>query len=177
MRAAVRFADGVAALESVGVRTFLELGPDAVLAGMGQDCVGEAARFVPALRRERAECESVVSALGSCHVRGVEVAWGDYLTGGSRVDLPTYAFQRERFWVDALSGQGSLAAVGLRSADHPLVGAVLSAPDSGGVVLTGRLSLDALPWLAGHRVLGQTLFPGTGFVELARAPPTTWAAR
>ncbi|NUT22034.1 MAG: SDR family NAD(P)-dependent oxidoreductase [Hamadaea sp.] len=167
VRSAVRFADGVRTLEAAGVGTYLELGPDAVLSAMGQLCLTGKAKFVSAMRKDHGECESLMAAVAACHVRGVPVAWAVCLDGGRRVDLPTYAFQRERYWVDALSGQGSLVAAGLRAADHPLLGAIVSAPDSGGVVLTGRLSLDALPWLAAHRVLGQTVFPGTGFVELA----------
>ena len=59
------------------------------------------------------------------------------------------------------------AVVGLAGAEHPLLGAVVQQPDSGGVVLTGRLSVGAQPWLADHAVGGVVLFPGTGFVELA----------
>ncbi|MET9002969.1 SDR family NAD(P)-dependent oxidoreductase, partial [Amycolatopsis sp. NPDC004169] len=92
VREAVRFADGVATLEAEGVRTFLELGPDGVLSAM----VGSAA--VPALRRDRPEERTLLTALAGVWVRGGAVDWAAYLPAGPRTDLPTYPFQRSRFW-------------------------------------------------------------------------------
>src|SRR4029077_211614 len=63
-------------------------------------------------------------------------------------------------------GGGELGGLGLVGAEHGLLGAVVARPDSGGVVLTGRISTVAQPWLIDHAVAGVTLFPGTGFVEL-----------
>ena len=78
-----------------------------------------------------------------------------------------YAFQRRRFWLSSGSaGLGDPAGLGLAGAEHALLGAVVHAPDSGGVVLTGRVSLGTHPWLADHAVLGAVIFPGAGFVEL-----------
>ncbi|MEU3529957.1 polyketide synthase dehydratase domain-containing protein, partial [Streptomyces sp. NPDC038707] len=88
-------------------------------------------------------------------------------TGARRVDLPTYAFQHERYWPETQGSAGDVSGAGLESVEHPLLGAVVELPDGGGVILTGRLSLRAQPWLADHVVDGRVLFPGTGFVELA----------
>ncbi|WP_190181873.1 type I polyketide synthase, partial [Streptomyces naganishii] len=101
VREAVRFLDGVAVLEAEGVTAFVELGPDGVLSVMGQECVaGDGHVFVPVLRRGRAECESVVAALGQVHVRGVGVDWRAFFAGlgTRRVELPTYAFRHQRYW-------------------------------------------------------------------------------
>ncbi|MFD7669273.1 type I polyketide synthase, partial [Streptomyces sp. NPDC059788] len=100
------------------------------------------------------------------------VAWDRLFVGsGARVvGLPTYAFQRERFWLDAPgSSGGGVVAAGLGRAGHPLLGAAVELAGSGGLVLSGRVSLRSHPWLAGHAVLGTVLLPGTGFVELAVA--------
>ncbi|WP_344185737.1 SDR family NAD(P)-dependent oxidoreductase, partial [Streptantibioticus ferralitis] len=86
------------------VTTFVELGPDGVLSAMAQDCVvaDDVAVFVPVLRKGRAEGESLTAALAQAYVRGLVVDWQAYYagTGADRVDLPTYAFQRQRYWLD-----------------------------------------------------------------------------
>ncbi|PRY01759.1 type I polyketide synthase [Allonocardiopsis opalescens] len=171
VRAAVRFADGVRALHAEGVRSFLEVGPDSVLASPVLETLGEAAAqaaVVAAARRDRDEVRQAVAALAALHAHGVPVDWTPFLggRGGARVELPTYAFQRQRYWLDA-AGPGEVGSAGLRPAEHPLLGAVVAAPDGGAVTLTGRLSPDAQPWLADHQVLGTALVPGTALVELA----------
>ncbi|MFJ5546232.1 type I polyketide synthase [Streptomyces sp. NPDC093225] len=174
VREAVRFLDGIRTLETAGVTTYLELGPDGVLSATAQDCLtaedtGSAA-FVPTLRRDRTEAESTTTALAVVHVRGGSVDWGNWFegTGARSTDLPTYAFQHERYWIDVPPGAfADAAAAGLRSAAHPLLGAAVTLADADGLLLTGRLSLATHPWLADHRVMGSVLLPGTAFVELA----------
>ncbi|MFE0027283.1 SDR family NAD(P)-dependent oxidoreductase [Amycolatopsis sp. NPDC059021] len=171
VREAVRFSDGVRWLESQGVTRFVELGPDGVLTGMAQECVGDPGAVVlaPVLRKDRPEPVTLVTALARARIDGSTVDWEEFFSGlGVRkTDLPTYAFERDRYWLRA-SGSADLGGVGLLAAEHPLLGAASSLPDSGGHLLTGRLSLDTTPWLAGHVVLGHVLLPGTAFVELAQ---------
>ncbi|MFF7459774.1 beta-ketoacyl synthase N-terminal-like domain-containing protein, partial [Kitasatospora sp. NPDC008115] len=110
VRASVRFAAGVEALRAEGVTAFLELGPDGVLAAMAKDClIDEPGVAVAAVtRRERPEVSTLLAALGRLHVHGTGVDWAAVLGGraGRRVDLPTYAFQRERFWLEGVGGVG-----------------------------------------------------------------------
>jgi acyl transferase domain-containing protein/acyl-CoA synthetase (AMP-forming)/AMP-acid ligase II/acyl carrier protein len=162
VRGTVRFADNVAALEAEGVRTFVEAGPDAVLTALGGD------DFVPTARRNRDEVRTVVEALGTLHTRGVPVTLSALFTGAGRVDLPTYAFQHQRYWLITQESSGSATGLGLGATGHPLLGAALGLADSERIVFTGRLSLRDHPWLADHVVHGATLVPGAALVELAR---------
>ncbi|WP_410612237.1 type I polyketide synthase [Amycolatopsis sp. lyj-109] len=166
-RASVRFADAVATLAGQGVRTFLEIGPDAVLSAMAADCLGEDVVAVPLVRRDRPEERTFAAALAALWVRGVPVDLSAAFTGARRVPLPTYAFQHRRYWPEVSAAAGDVGAAGLTDAAHPLLAATLPLAGGDGVVLTGRLSLATQPWLADHAVLGTVLLPGTAFVELA----------
>ncbi len=106
VRDAVRFAGAIDHLTSEGVTTFIELGPDRTLSAMGQACA-ENAVFIAALRRDRAEEQEIVTALAAAHVAGIRIDWPVFFAGARRVDVPTYAFQRKRYWLDAQSSAAS----------------------------------------------------------------------
>ena len=169
---------------------FLELGPDGVLSALVADGleegdgdgaggglgigVGEGARVPPAalatLRPDVPEAWSLLEALAGVWVRGAGVDWERLFDGASAAAparLPTYAFQRQRFWLSSGGGATDAAALGQASAEHPLLGASVRLANGGGWLFTGRLSLDSHAWLADHAVLDTVLLPGTAFVELA----------
>uniref|UniRef100_UPI000ADB8A6B type I polyketide synthase n=1 Tax=Nocardia lijiangensis TaxID=299618 RepID=UPI000ADB8A6B len=124
-----------------------------------------------ALRRDRSDPQYFMTSLAelfSAGIAGSIADPGSDSTAGipvPRVELPTYAFQRKRFWLESVDPAGDAGALGVGAAGHPLLGAVVELP-AGGVVATGRLSLRSHPWLADHQVAGAILLPGTGFVEL-----------
>ncbi|WP_160310876.1 acyltransferase domain-containing protein, partial [Streptomyces sp. 150FB] len=165
VREPVRFMDTLRTLRARGVRTFAELGPDAVLSAMGPESVPDA-EFVPTLRRtgDLTESRAAVTALARLYVRGADVDWAALLPGAHRVDLPTTAFQRERYWL-LDSGPGADDS-GLAPSGHPLLAGAVDLPD-GAYVFTGGLSTVAHPWLADHVVGGVTLLPGTAVLDLA----------
>ena len=158
VREPVRFADAVAGLRAAGARTFVEIGPDAVLAAAGGQVPGgeDGEAWLPVLRRGRDEARTVAAAVAGVHVRGVPVDWAGFYAGsGARAaDLPTYAFSRHRYWLNAGAGRADAAGLGLAAAGHPLLGAAVGLPATGGLVLTGRLSRAVQPWLAEPGVTG-----------------------
>ncbi|OQO89675.1 hypothetical protein B1813_22500 [Saccharomonospora piscinae] len=170
-REAVRFRDAVSTLRESGVDKFLELGPGGALAAMVMDCLGEQAdaTVVPVLRRDRPEPGTLLAGVAGVHVRGAAVDWATLFPAGMpvRTDLPTYAFQRTRFWLEPGLPAGDVTVVGVDGSEHPLLGAAVPVPSTGGCVCTGVLSVSRQPWLAEHRVGGTVLVPGTALVELA----------
>ncbi len=171
IRQPVRFADSVRNLHRCGTTHFIEVGPGSgITASIEQSLSPAESVVVSLLGKNRPEVASLMGAAGQLFTTGVRVDWPAVFTGSGarRVALPTYAFQRRRFWSTPTAAKpADVADLGLVETEHPLLSAVVERPDSGGMALTGRLSLAAQPWLADHMVGGVALFPGAGFVELA----------
>jgi 4-hydroxyphenylalkanoate synthase len=170
VRRPVRFAESARHLQTLGAMHFIEAGPGSGLTGsIEQSLAPEEVVAVSVLAKDRPEVASALGALGQLFTTGMPVDWAAVFagSGGRRVVLPTYAFQRQRFWETDDEGHADAAGLGLAGTGHALLGAVIERPDTGGVVLTGRLSLANQPWVADHVIGGVVLFPGTGFVELA----------
>ncbi|MGC3003864.1 polyketide synthase dehydratase domain-containing protein, partial [Streptomyces sp. G35A] len=173
LRHTVRFADGVGHLAERGVTRFLELGPDATLTALARTCLPDDTTervCLPLQRKDRPEPATLLTAVAGAHAHGVPVDH-DRLLGAPgpdarRIELPTYAFTRERYWLRPAARTGDVTGAGLTGAGHPLLGAVVRVADDDRVLLTGRLSTRAQPWLADHTVSGTVLLPGTAFVEL-----------
>jgi len=167
-REAVRFADAVTVLAAQGVSVFIEIGPDGTLSAMGAGALDDPGTvFIPMLRPSQTAQAAAVAALAQAYVHGVAVDWAAVTGPGQPVDLPTYAFQRQHYWPRLMEMRGDVTSAGLGAVRHPLLGAVVELPGTSGIVLTGRLSVAAQPWLADHAVAGMVLLPGTAFVELA----------
>ena len=96
------------------------------------------------------------------------MAWEGIVAGrrARSVALPTYAFQRRRYWLEAHEPAGSPAVLGLDSASHPLLATATELPD-GSHLFTGRVTLTSHAWLSDHIVMGTVILPGTAFIELA----------
>jgi acyl transferase domain-containing protein len=175
-RETVRFQDTVRGLLREGHRAFVEVSPHPVLSvavgETAEDALGRpgAAAVVGSLRRGEGGPARFATSLGEAWVRGVGVDWGAVLpwSDATRARLPTYAFQRERYWIESgAGGPADMAAAGQAAAEHPLLGAVAELADDRGWLLTGRISLSTHPWLADHATAGTALLPGTAFLELA----------
>ncbi|MEN3614681.1 SDR family NAD(P)-dependent oxidoreductase [Plantactinospora sp. ZYX-F-223] len=171
MREPVAFEPAVRALLAAEHRLFIEVSAHPVLTGAVQETTEEGdvdASVSGTLRRGEGGPDRMLTALGQAGAGGIGVDWSTVLpAGGRQVDLPTYPFQRDRYWIRTRPSPGDVTAIGLTSVDHSLLGALVPMADGDGVVLTGRISLGTHPWLSGHALSGQVVFPGTGLVELA----------
>ncbi|MFF2123950.1 SDR family NAD(P)-dependent oxidoreductase [Streptomyces olivochromogenes] len=165
-RQAVRFGDALRWLAYDGrVTAFAEIGPDAHLTAQATTALAESGKdplFTAAARRGAPESRTLFDALGRLHVHGVPVDWRRVYadSGARRVDLPTYPFQRQRYW---LSEPATDAAAG---SGHPLLTQTVTVPGTERVLCGGRLSGAAQPWLRDHVVGGHTLVPGAAFADL-----------
>ena len=172
LRETVLFNPVVEQLLEAGRSHFVEICPHPVLSfGIAEaiEATEADAHIVGTLRREEDPAQRFCLSLAEAHVGGVAVEWERFFagTGAKRVPLPTYPFQRKRYWLSQSSAASDPSALGLADAGHPLLGAVVEDPSGEGLALTGRLSLGSHPWLADHAVAGTVIFPGAAFVELA----------
>ncbi|MEU5980303.1 type I polyketide synthase, partial [Streptomyces sp. NPDC047315] len=169
LREPVRFLDAVRTLEAVGADVLLEVGPDAVLTAAATDSLrGATTTAVPLQRAGRSEPEAYVTGLARAHTAGARTDLAAFFPGAAPVDLPTYAFQRHRYWLRT-TGRGDARHLGLDPARHPLLATAVELADRDETVFTSALSLDEHPWLGDHRVGGAVLVPATLFLELALA--------
>ncbi|WP_149553083.1 type I polyketide synthase [Streptomyces marokkonensis] len=165
VRRAVRFADGVGVLAAEGVTRFLEIGPDGTLTALARTVLGDRAEnveLIPVLRKDRDEPRTAVAALAALHASGRTVDWSALLPGVSDVvTLPTYPFQRRRYWLDPVADRAG------HRGEHPLLSAGIGLAGSAGVVATGRLSARAQPWLGELATSGGSLVPASVLTDLA----------
>ena len=177
LRQTVLLAPVLSSLLEQGRRAFIEVSPHPVL-GFGlqetidafPESVQEEAVVLETLRREDGGPGRFSLAQAQAHAAGLGVDWAAAFKGtdAKAVPLPTYPFQRKRYWLAANSDvSAGVGSAGQRTAEHPLLGAVIESPEDDGLTLTGRLSLQSHPWLADHAVAGTVLLPGTAFLELA----------
>ncbi|WP_370672249.1 MULTISPECIES: SDR family NAD(P)-dependent oxidoreductase [Streptomyces] len=170
VRSTVRFADTLTTLAQHHTTTYLELGPDTTLTSLTTDTLDQDTVFaVAALHPRRPEAVTWLHALAQLHAHGATIDWSALtIPATSRhVDLPTYAFQHQRYWLThAPTNAGDASVFGLDVTEHPFLTASLELPDDSRV-FTGTLSLQNHPWLADHTITGTPLLPGTAFVDLA----------
>ncbi|MGA9284680.1 MAG: type I polyketide synthase [Solirubrobacteraceae bacterium] len=175
-RETVLFEPTVRRLLDEGCRTFVEVSPHPVLSTVVEETADEAlgdresVTIAGTLRRNEGGPRRFCSSLASLWACGVPVDWEPLLAGvpDPRLRLPTYAFQRERYWIECGDARaGDMTSIGQADASHPFLRAAVELAEDRGWLLTGRISLREHPWLADHATAGVTLLPGAALLELA----------
>jgi polyketide synthase 12 len=173
IRQTVQFEDAVRTACRQGLRVFIEASPHPVMTASIEETFTDeladpvSAVAVPTLGREDGDLDRFYKSAAQAFTAGVDINWEATLPGNAQhVELPTYAFQHQHYWLDTAGHRGDPASLGLCSSEHPLLGASVELPEGRGWLFTGRLSLSTHAWLADHAVMGLVLLPGTAFVEL-----------
>ncbi|WP_345050226.1 beta-ketoacyl synthase N-terminal-like domain-containing protein, partial [Streptomyces rameus] len=172
LRGQVRFGAAIADLLAGGHTVFVESSAHPVLVQPVSEIVDQAdteAVVGGSLRRDDGGLGRLLISMAELFVRGVPVAWAGVLpasAAATQVDLPTYAFDHEHYWLRSTPAVDAVA-LGQAGADHPLIGAIVGRPDSGGFMTTSRWSVDAHPWLGDHAVGDVVVVPSAALVELA----------
>ncbi|MGC2374123.1 MAG: type I polyketide synthase, partial [Solirubrobacteraceae bacterium] len=158
-----------------GCRTFVEVSPHPVLSTVIEETADDALdrddalAITGSLRRKEGGPRRFSMSLANLWVRGVAVDWGSLFGGweGRLPRLPTYAFQRDRYWIECGDARGDMSRAGQADANHPFLQAAVELAEDRGWLLTGRISLREHPWLADHAGAGVILLPGAALLELA----------
>jgi len=172
-RSPVQFAAGMQTLADGGCDVFLEIGPSPTLIGMGQRCLsGESLRWLPSLRPGRDDWQTMLESLGELYVAGAPIDWigfdRDYPR--QRRELPTYPFQRKRYWAKSAEQNLEVSVSAVRGGRplHPLLGRRVAAAVSDHV-FESQLAANRPPILADHKIQGVVIMPGAAYVEMALA--------
>ncbi|MFI6329691.1 type I polyketide synthase [Micromonospora chersina] len=170
LRQPVQFDAAVRVAVEAGHTTFIEVSAHPVLTlpvAAILDDTGTTGHTLATLRRGDDDPTRLLTSLATAHTIGLPVDLTTVTAPAPTVDLPTYAFDRRRYWLTAPAHQvRDVSAAGLQDAGHPLLSAAVPVADDRTVVLTGRLSVRTHPWLADHAVGGTVIVPGTGLMDM-----------
>ena len=165
-REPVRFARGIQEILKQRCDVFIEIGPSPVLLGMARKCAGaESALWLPSLRPGKDDVFPMLESLGRLYVRGCDVDWEAFDRGHRRkkVSLPTYPFQRQRYWPETEHRRR-----GGGGADHPFLGQRVRTA-LGQSVYESEFSAHQPAFLDDHRIYGTVLVPGAAHIAMVLA--------
>nr|WP_052382922.1 SDR family NAD(P)-dependent oxidoreductase [Nocardia brasiliensis] len=171
VRDTVRFGAGLAWLTAAGVDTFLESGPGGQLSVLAKGNLahsGQDAVIVPTMRPRRSESRTLLTALATAYVGGAPVTWSPGPPASTRrLELPTYPFERQRYWVERAPSVPAGGDCGLVPDRHPLFAAALELAEGTGSLFVGSWTASTQPWLRDHTVFGAIVVAGAAIVEIA----------
>ncbi|MBL1121177.1 acyltransferase domain-containing protein, partial [Streptomyces sp. 110] len=158
LRQTVWFDHALSQLSEADFNVFIEVSPHPVLTTTIRESYPEAT-VTGTLRRDHHDITALLTAARELHLGGTPVDWATVIGKGRRVDLPTYPFQRERYWLNdkTVAGAQDATQLGLVPTPHPLVSATTTLAETGATMFTGHLNPTYHPWTADHAVIGTPL--------------------
>ncbi|NEQ80774.1 MAG: acyltransferase domain-containing protein, partial [Moorea sp. SIO2I5] len=170
IRQPVKFAASMETLHQQGLEIFLEIGAKPILLGMGRQCLPEdSGTWLPSLRPGVDEWQQILSSLGQLYIRGAQIDWSGFDRDYSpqKVVLPTYPFQRERYWVETAKDCDGKAIYATKL--HPLINQKFCSPLAKEIFFESHFSTTNLPFLADHRIYEKVVVPGASHISLLLA--------
>ncbi len=163
----VRFSESIAALREMGCNAFVEIGPNPTLLSMAQRCLPEetgSLAWLPSLRKGRGDWDTLLTSLGELFARGAEINWAaleaDY-PSARRISLPTYPFQRDRFWVEPAEETAAAPAAARSQLNGPV-----RIPPGADLGFSLALNSSTPAYVGDHRVFNTVIYPGSGYLDL-----------
>ncbi|MEM7342897.1 MAG: SDR family NAD(P)-dependent oxidoreductase, partial [Chloroflexota bacterium] len=176
IRQTVRFTEGVDALRQSGANIFVEVGPQPTLLSLAQQCFihhiqsDETAEptsdvaWLPSLRQHRDTKKQMLLSLGQMYMHGLAIDWTTFENSRNeprkKIVLPTYPFQRQRFWID--QNQTTAGHHALR----PLLDRMMRLPEQHQIIFESLVDLKRWPFLEDHQVYDVPISPGACHVAM-----------
>jgi malonyl CoA-acyl carrier protein transacylase len=169
VRQPVKFAQSMETLHQEGYEVFLEIGPEPILLGMARKCSSSGVgAWLPSLRSGQEDWQQMLHSLAELYVQGAKVDWLGYDRDYSRskIVLPSYPFQRERYWLEEAKRESSRQNDFPNKTFHPLLGQQIRSPGIKEILFESQFSLNFLPFLKDHLVYGTVVVPGANYVSM-----------
>ncbi|MBL8006959.1 MAG: SDR family NAD(P)-dependent oxidoreductase, partial [Ignavibacteria bacterium] len=170
----VRFSDSIKACVNYGCDTFIDLGPKPTSIGMGQESVMDPKiTWLASFKKNFTAWETMLQGLGRLYVNGLNPDWNNFDKDFSHklISLPSYPFQKQRYWIDESKGSRSKSFSPLFASEagsiNSLTGSLINTASENEFIFNSVISGDSPAFLNGHIVFGKTVFPGAGFIETA----------
>jgi myxalamid-type polyketide synthase MxaB len=171
IRQPVQFAAGMTTLQQQGYQVFVEIGAKPVLSAIGRTCLPDAQNlWLPSLHPDRSDWQQLLQSLSQLYIRGAKINWASFDRGNDRqvVQLPTYPFQRQRYWWEAAE-QAIRQSLPPSDASHPLLGQRVYLAGTPEIRFQSQVSPHSPAFLGDHCIEAQVIFPAAAYVEMALA--------
>ena len=173
IRETVNFYDGILTLKDFGVKAFIEIGPNPLLLTMTIAALHNYnALWLPSIKKDRGNWETILSSLAQLYVNGYKIDWDSFhkFSNGRKLVLPTYPFQRSRYWIDndlqTITKQKQLIPQNGELFLNALVQRKITSPAVKKTIYESIIDLETIDWMRFHKIYDVPVLPATAYLEL-----------